>query len=413
MANERVKCRACDGDLISVLNIGDIYPSDFISSDNNLKQEPLHLVKCNKCDLVQLKHDYNMDSLYRQYWYKSSLNQSMVVSLQDIIDNILKRKQLKAGNIVVDIGANDGTLLSLYPMKGIKYPDGILKVGFDPAYNLKKEALKNCDYFINDFFTADQYKFITKASVVTTIAMFYDLPDPNKFIDDVYSILEDNGLWVIQFTDLLSMLKLNAVDNICHEHLEYYSFSVINTLLEKHGFEIFDVEYNNVNGGSIRAYVGKMGVYDIQKSVKKALKEEAQYLNMFDNPFEAFKERINTEKKKSLEYLWEESLNGKKIFISGASTKGNTLLQFYGLDYSVLPFAAEVNSDKFGKKTVGTNIPIISEERAIALNSDAFFILPWHFKNTFIKKYKDYINHGGILIFPLPEFHIITKEDLE
>jgi len=394
MTQERTHCRICDGKLETVLDMGTIYQSNFLTDASRAILAPLNLARCIKCNLVQLKHDGNLDSMYRQYWYKSSLNQSMVEALRSVVDSINGRVALEAGDVVVDIGCNDGTLLSMFP-------ENVFKIGYDPSNNLAEEAQENCDFFINDYFPAN-YPVKAKAKVITSIAMFYDLPDPRAFIDKVRSIMRVDGIWVIQFTDLLSMFQVNAFDNICHEHVEYYSLAVLKSLLDQHGFEVVDVLYNQVNGGSVRAYVGFKGVYAVTDAVSEMLKQEDLYMQSFDNPFAAFYDRVTRIKEQCVEYIQHEHAAGKKIFITGASTKGNTLLQYFGLNKDIIPYAAEVNADKFGLRTVGTDIEIIPERQAIEMKPDMFLVLPWHFINGFLRSYHEYISGGGRLMVPMP-----------
>ena len=394
MTQERTHCRICDGQLETVLDMGTIYQSNFLTDASKAILAPLNLARCVKCNLVQLKHDGNLDSMYRQYWYKSSLNLSMVEALHSIVDSIKSRVVLEAGDVVVDIGCNDGTMLSMFP-------EDVFKIGYDPSNNLAEEAQENCDFFINDYFPAN-YPVKAKAKVITSIAMFYDLPDPRAFIDKVRSIMRVDGIWVIQFTDLLSMFQVNAFDNICHEHVEYYSLAVLKCLLEQHGFEVVDVLYNQVNGGSVRAYVGFKGVYAVTDAVSEMLKQEDLYMRSFDNPFAAFSDRVTQIKEQCVEYIQHEHAAGKKIFITGASTKGNTLLQYFGLNKDIIPYAAEVNADKFGLRTVGTDIEIIPERQAIEMKPDMFLVLPWHFINGFLRSYHEYISGGGRLMVPMP-----------
>jgi SAM-dependent methyltransferase len=395
MIQERTHCRICDGQLETVLDMGIIYQSNFLTDASKAVLAPLNLARCTKCNLVQLKHDGNLDSMYRQYWYKSSLNVSMVEALRSIVDSIKSRVLLETGDVVVDIGCNDGTMLSMFPKD-------VFKIGYDPSLNLADQAQDNCDFFINDYFPAN-YPVKAKAKVITSIAMFYDLPDPHAFIDKVRTIMRSDGIWVIQFTDLLSMFKVNAFDNICHEHVEYYSLAVLKSLLEQHGFEVVDVLYNKVNGGSVRAYVGFRGVYAVTDAVAGMLRHEDEYMWSFDNPFAAFYGRVERIRERCVDYIRREHNAGKKIFITGASTKGNTLLQYFGINKDIIPYAAEVNADKFGLHTVGTDIEIIPEQQAIKMHPDIFLVLPWHFVNGFIRTYSEYIGKGGRLMVPMPE----------
>ncbi len=400
---ERDTCRMDGSKLETVLDFGSIYPSNFVDNNNSKVEVPLVLCKGSVSNLVQLKHTIDRDILYRNYWYRSDLNASMVESLRDIVKQVQYKIKLFAGDIVVDIGANDGTMLSMFP----KYTT---TVGFDPANNLKDVASSRCTHFINDYFTADNYPLEEGAKIVTSIAMFYDLEDPNKFIQDVKSILADNGIWVIQLTDLLSMLKINAFDTIVHEHLEYYSLEVLGELMKLNDLHIFDVSYNSVNGGSIRIYVGHAGVRLTSVRVLDALRREYKYMASFENPWEAFTERVENIKKTTMKFIREELGKGKCIYGMGASTKGNTLLQYFGLSSNEIVAIAEINEAKYGLKTVGTNIPIVAEEAALVAQPDYFLVLPWHFIDGFVKNNKEYLDAGGGFIVPCPRPALITKD---
>ena len=384
-----------------ITDLGSIYPSSFIKTDENPADDmkaPLVLCRCGNCGLVQLKHTVDLDSMYRQYWYSSSLNKSMVTSLEEIVREIEGRVDLQDFDTVVDIGANDCTMLGQYKNKNLT------KVGYDPALNLNKpEGI----YFINDYFSSDVYMF-NKAKVITAIAMFYDLPNPVEFTKQVASILDDDGIFVIQYTDLCSMLRVNAFDNLCHEHLEYYSFEVVKNLLESNGLQVIDVSHNDVNGASIRVTASFPGKYRVSDNVDKELKIEKEFLT--DDAFNKFSESIKSTKVKLSGFLkWAKSRN-KRVYIMGASTKGNSLLQVCGVTNEDCEFASEVNKDKFGLKTIGSNIEIISEEESLIKHPDYFIVLPWHFKSSLITKsgVQDYLNSNGRLIFPLPEFTVVT-----
>lgn len=398
MWKERNNCRLCGGAFEEVLDLGLTYPSEFVDEQAEQVKVPLTLVKCVDCDLVQLKHTVNQDKLYRQYWYRSSLNNSMVTALQNIVTEIELYQKLKPGDVLVDIGCNDGILFSLYSNREAR-----VMVGFDPAKNLASEAKTRCDYFFNDYFTAAGYDELElpKASVVTSIAMFYDLEDPHSFIEDVASILADDGMWVIQMTDLVSMLEINAFDNISHEHLEYYSLTVLDSLLLEHRLEISHVEFNQVNGGSIRVYVHKECALPSWQYIC-ALEAEENFFDSSNDPFKEFKERTEDIKRIVVGCIVDEVANGKTVAVMGASTKGNTLLQYFGLDDSLISHAAEINKEKFGKRTIGTNIPIIDEQYSLALHPDYYLILPWHFIDNFIERNMNYLKKGGKFIVPMP-----------
>jgi SAM-dependent methyltransferase len=400
----RLTCRACGYELQDILSLGDIYLNDFVDEGKEIVSAPLTLTRCTDCNLVQLRDTPDLDRLYRQYWYQSSLNKSMVKALQDVVDSIESKIYLRAGDVVMDIGCNDGTMLSQYRT------EGLYKIGFDPALNLAEKAKQHCDEFYNTYF-GDTAIETPKAKVVTSIAMFYDLEDPHTFIELVKRSMTEDGIWVVQFTDLFSMFMTNAFDTICHEHLEYYSFAVLYGLMADHGLEVFDVSMNNVNGGSIRAYVAHRGQREIMRSVMDQLVIEETYMDQYEDPFVAFANRIDKIKEDISKFLADARTNNKTVFALGASTKGNTLLQYFGISNEEIPFAAEVNPAKFGKKTVGTNISIISEEEALKKNPDFFLVLPWHFINMLREVHASYLKKGGKLVVPLPEPKVYENEE--
>lgn len=402
---ERNTCRLCGGGLEIVLDLGLIAPSDFTDGTLEPHKVPLTLCKCTHCDLVQLKHTVNSSKMYSYYYYKSSLNASMVRALEDIMLNIRKRVWLDPNDIIVDVGANDGTLLKLFGNS-----PRLLKIAIDPAENLAEECKQHCDIHFTNYFDLNLLRLSLKAKVITSIACFYDLEDPHKFVTDIKSILHPEGLWCLQLTDLVRMMKSNAFDNIVHEHLEYYSFAVIKKLLAQHGLEVFDVQINDVNGGSIRVFAGHPGVFKVQDTVLTQLNSEESYLSQWPDPFKAFADRVEKIKTWTNNVLYECQMTGHTVHVMGASTKGNTTLQYFGLGNKEIQYAAEVNSDKFGKRTVATNIPIISEADSLKMQPDYYLLLPWHFKDGIIAKNAEYLSKGGQFIIPMPNPEFVPKE---
>jgi len=412
-------CRVCGSKkIISLLSLGNLYVSNFVDSQEDRKKflkQPLKLVLCDPdvggCGLVQLQHTFSAELLYRNYWYRSGINRSMTEALADVVQKTEKIVKPKSGDYVIDIGSNDATLFRFYKTAGLHL------VGFEPATNLIPYAKKICPSgeYINDFFSfkAWQKKYGNKkAKIITAIAMFYDLDNPNEFIANIVKCLDERGVFVIQMNYLPSMLQQNAYDNICHEHLEYYSLKSLNNLLKRHNLEVFDVELNDVNGGSFRTYIQHKGYRPKSNRVRKLEKFEEELNLSSKKTYQAFASRILVLKKKLYNFIRKETKAGKKIYVYGASTKGNTLLQFCNLNKDLITAAADRNPDKWGKKTVGTLIPIISEEEARRQYPDYFLILPWHFLKEFIQREKKYLRLGGKFIVPLPQFKIISKKDL-
>jgi SAM-dependent methyltransferase len=408
-------CRSCgSSNLSEILSLGEMYISNFVNSKEQQGfKTPLELILCDKdkggCGLLQLKHSTNPDLMWGdQYWYKSGINAMIRDDLKDIVNKSKKIIPLSSGDRVVDIGSNDGTLLGYYNLPGLNL------VGFEPSNNVAKEAQKKGINVINDFFNAEAYlsKFKDKSKIITAISMFYDLDNPNKFLKDVSSCLDKDGLFVIQQNYLATMLKNNAVDNLCNEHGSYYSYSSLENLLNRNGFETFDVELNEINGGSIRNYIKlKEGNIAQSKEAKKRvdelIKEEQDYkLNNIET-YLAFANRVNSIKSNLLSFLHEEKDKGKKICALGASTRGNTLLQYFNLDTSLIDCIFDKNPDKEGKMAVGSLIPITSPENIRKYNPDYQLVLICHIFKGVGEDEKSFLKKGGKFILPLPEIKII------
>ena len=377
----------------------------------------LELVLCGSCGLLQLKHTVAAEEMYEKYWYRSGTNQTMRDALADIANKAESLIHLRTGDAVLDIGCNDGTLLASYRTSGI------YKIGFDPAENLAVFSRKIADKLVTGFFESNAFYEDPQLSgirpkVVTSIAMFYDLEDPNRFVADVKKVMDPEGLWIVQMSYLPLMLKQHEFGNICHEHLEYYSLRTFEYLLKLHEFKLVDVELNDVNGGSFRAYVRNCAAtdnlfgnaeYRQQASERMRVLREQEDAMALDQPatYREFVLWVQRIKEDVLAFVKDQVERGKKVYVYGASTKGNTMLQYFGLDSSLIGAAAERNPDKWGKVTVGTRIPIVSEEQARAAKPDYFLVLPWHFLEEFRAREKNYLLSGGRFVVPLPHFTLI------
>jgi SAM-dependent methyltransferase len=355
--------------------------------------------------------------MYQNYWYRSGTNETMRNALADIAIQSELLIHLKQNDSVLDIGCNDGTLLAAYRM------EHIYKIGFDPAENLAIHSRRiadrlNVGYFDSNSYFRDPELSRHRPKIVTSIAMFYDLENPNRFVQDIKAVMHPDGLWVVQMSYLPLMLKTNEIGNICHEHLEYYSLQSFEYLLGRHDFEVVDVDLNDINGGSIRAYIRNRsadpsafadGTYrELAAERVRAMREREIQLGLDDirtyKEFAVWADRI---KQDVTGFIRDQVGHGKKVYIYGASTKGNTLLQYYGLNSELITAAAERNPDKWGKLTIGTHIPIVSEEKARADRPDFFLVLPWHFIEEFQSREKDYLLSGGRFIVPMPHFTLI------
>jgi hypothetical protein len=409
-SNEIESCRISGSkNLITVLDLGlqsltGVFPKKL---DSPITVGPLQLVWCPDSGLLQLRHSYDLSEMYgMNYGYRSGLNQSMVQHLQYKVNYLQRLRPLTSEDIVLDIGSNDATLLSAYNVNGLN------RIGIDPTGKKFSEFYQNGIELVPDFFTAKafQSKFqARKAKIVTSIAMFYDLEKPRDFVADIYEILDDDGVWHFEQSYMPTMLRMNSYDTVCHEHLEYYSLGVVKNLIEQFGLKLIDVQMNAVNGGSFAVTVAKKSsnIKSNDPVIDWLLGQEDRMGLHTPKPFRDFEERVFRHRDDLSRLIRALNADNKKVVGYGASTKGNVLLQFCNFTNQDIACIAEVNPDKFGAFTPGTHIPILSEAEVRAMKPDYMLVLPWHFRDSIIRREAEYLASGGKLIFPLPEIEIV------
>lgn len=380
------KCRVCDNSkLARIGSLGNIAVSNFTPRPQKGTSTPLELVFCNKCKLLQLAHTPPRENLYEDhYWYESSLNPTIVADLSSVVTDALNLIKPQEGDSWIDIGANDGTLLSFVPKP-------FFKIGIDPASNLMKDLEKHADLIIQGFF--DTETIHSKAKVITAIAMFYDLPDPNMFTQKIKNALASNGIGIIQLMTLTPMIENNDVGNICHEHIEYYSYKSLVTLFEKNGLEIFKVKTNGMNGGSYRLFIRHKNRGSVHFAEKTYTATQLK----------TFFKRVEKNKQEFLAFLKACKKQNKKVIAYGASTKGNTIFQYYKLTNKSIPVVVDINPEKLDRFLINSNIPITN----IIPECDYIWILPYGFLDFFIKKEEAFRKKGGKFVISTPEFKII------
>lgn len=403
----RKTCRVCGSPHLSkVICLGDQYlQGSFRSPGVNPSQRkiPCAIVRCdptadeNACGLLQMAHTVPPEILYATYWYRSGTNQTMRDHLAEIVKSVIA---IAPPGRTLDIGCNDGTLLKCYP-------EGWELVGVDPSdIAMGIEGVK----IISDVFPTPHLSSDKKFQVITSIAMFYDLEDPLEFARAIKRHLAEDGVWVVEMSYMPHMLLSNSYDTVCHEHLEYYSLSVLDWIMKRAGLKVFRAEINSSNGGSIRCYVShssNLYSYDEwDESIRELRKSEFDMELDTDKPYASFQERINVHRDKLVGLLRKLKAAGKRIHIYGASTKGNTILQWCGIDHRTIDMAADRNPEKHGAFTLGTDIPIVSEEHSRSLKPDYYLVLPWHFQKEFLQREAETIKAGTGMIFPLPEITI-------
>jgi C-methyltransferase C-terminal domain/Putative zinc binding domain/Methyltransferase domain len=396
--------------LVTVLDLGHqaltgVFPND---SATPVTVGPLQLVWCPDSGLLQLKHSYAASEMYGDnYGYRSGLNQSMVAHLTDKVAYLERMVSPRLGEVIVDIGSNDATTLKAYKSPGLD------RVGIDPTGRKFAEFYPADVRLVPDFFSADAYRSVQptkRARIVTSIAMFYDLEAPIEFARQIESILADDGVWHFEQSYMPSMLRLNSYDTICHEHIEYYSLGVVKTILEAAGLRLLDVAMNGINGGSFAVTAAKVSNRSLKTNsavVDWLLAQETRMGLATPKPYRDFEERVFRHRDDLTRLIRALNADGKRVLGYGASTKGNVVLQFCGLTAKDIPAIAEVNAEKFGRVTPGTHIPIVSEKDALAMKPDYYLVLPWHFKDSILRREKEFLAQGGKFIFPFPEIEII------
>jgi len=413
----RTTCRVCgSSSLTKVIDLGEQYlQGSFIKPGKEMpstRKIPCVLVRCNPendenaCGLLQMEHSVPPEILYAAYWYRSGTNNTMRNHLKSIVDSVTEIVRKKDA-IVLDIGCNDGTLLNYYPKGGMRY-------GIDPS-DIAQEVADAI--VVQDIFPSKKLVEVLEGKsldIITSIAMFYDLENPVDFVKGIKQHLSSKGVWLFEMSYMPQMLQLDSFDTICHEHLEYYSLAVIETILKKAGMRLFKISFNDINGGSIRCFATHDTniTYDSPGDIKFLNEVRQAEFDMeldTDKPYKAFWERISLLKTELHDLLIQLKSEGNKIHIYGASTKGNTILQWCDIDNSIIDYAAERNPDKYGAMTLGSSIPIISESESRAMNPDYYLVLPWHFKEEFVQREEESIKKGVGFIFPLPKVSIIKN----
>jgi len=405
-------CRICKNDkLVNVINLGEQYiTSRFpVYKDFSFPKSKIVLCICEQCYLLQLRFFEKQSELYEhEYGYRSGISNTMKTHLKMYNDEILSKVVLNTNDVIVDIGSNDSTMLQ-------NYSNEYRRIGVDPTGKQFKDYYINGVELLPTYFTYDNFtnEFGNiKCKIVSSISMFYDLPDPVQFAKDIYNILDDDGIWTCEQSYLLTMLKNNSIDTICHEHLEYYSLHQIKTIADMSGFKIIDVKFNDCNGGSFRIYFAKQSSeFHCENTllINEILNEEKKHELLSKETYINFVENCNKEINKLKKFIKLCHKNGKSVYIYGASTKGNCLLQYANIDESDCPYAVERNLNKVGKMTC-TGIPIISEETMRLNPPDFLLVLPWHFRDEIISRETEFLKNGGQFIFPFPKFEIYSSK---
>ncbi|MCD9140499.1 class I SAM-dependent methyltransferase [Streptomyces albireticuli] len=405
-------CRVCaNHELLPVLDLGEqaltgVFPA---RRDEPVPSVPLELVRCSPagCGLVQLRHTPDPDLMYGEgYGYRSGIRPFMINHLHGKVAALRELVELGPRDLVLDIGSNDSTLLRGYPA------DGPRLVGMDPTGGKFRELYPPHVELVVDYFSREAFveRFgSARAKVVTSIAMFYDLPDPLRFMRDVHDVLADDGVWMLEQSYMPAMLEADAYDVVCHEHLEYYALRQIEWMAERAGLTVLKAELTDVYGGSLCATLARKGSpYPVDEAglARIRAREAAAGLDTMA-PFDAFARRVRDQRDALVAFLARSREAGMLTLGYGASTKGNVILQYCGLTERDLPCIGEVSEEKAGRFTPGTGIPIVSEEEARSQKPDQLLVLPWIYREGFLERERDFRDRGGKLVFPLPRLSVV------
>ncbi len=403
------KCRICKNDKFQKLfNLGKLaftgkFPKNI---STNIPKKNISLLMCNKCKLVQLSQNFNEKYLYgKDYGYRTGINKTMTNHVKTLVNEAVKLVKPKKNDYLLDIASNDGTLLNFYNNK-------FIKVGIDPLVNKYIKYYDKIDYKISNFFSYQEIKkkkIHKKFKIITALSMFYDLKNPNSFLIDIKKILHQDGVFILEHADLLSIIRNCLFDTICHEHLEYYSTNIIINLMKKNCLRVFDIKQNNINGGSCRYFIchKDANFKENSKKISSIVKSEKKYNLQSVKSFTKFFKRINIVKKNTNKIILNLLSKGKIIHGYGASTKGNVLLQYFEITNKQIPFISERNNKKFNHYTPGTKIKIISESLSRTMKPDFYLVLPWHFKKEILQRENKLRKKGTKFIFPLPKLQVL------
>ena len=412
----RQACRGCGSTALTpVIDLGEQFVQGAFVKPGmeppTMRRIPLKLLRCDPtkdqsaCGLLQTSVTVPPEILYSTYWYRSGTNNTMRDHLSGIAAEASALIQSKQAT-VLDIGCNDGTLLNAYP-------PSFSRIGIDPSNAV--QAIGPDITVVQDIFPSEELDAKLSGrqlDVITSIAMFYDLEEPTAFVESIKDALAPDGLWIFEISYMPSMLRTNSYDTICHEHLEYYSLAVLEFILGRVGMKIFRAELNDINGGSIRCYATHADNFRFKSQTEAEglatlRKDEFDLALDSDEPYRDFQARVDAHRDELTKLIKDIKRTGGRIHVYGASTKGNVILQFCGIDNTLIDYAADRNPDKNGARTIGTDIPIISEEESRKMRPDYYLVLPWHFRGEFLARERKTIEAGSKFIFPLPKIEVV------
>ena len=409
-------CRVCGNkDLKLLLDLGKQPPANaFVTSkqirdlgEGYEKVFPLRVYFCPNCSLVQLLDIVNPDILFKDYAYFTGKSSQTMKQHFNELAMKLAAQYLEKGDLVIDIGGNDGTFLSCFT-------DDIKTINVEPSKNVAMESVKKNITTITDFFNISTAHNILneerggKAKIITATNVFAHVDNLHEFMAGVKLLLKPEGVFIIEVPHLLHLILNNEFDTIYHEHLSYFSLSPLIKLGDIFNLPLFKVEKIPVHGGSIRCYFGN---YAKDKSILSVLNEEREG-GLFDlKTYKEFAKKVEEIKNALYTLLVALKKENKRIVGYGAPAKGNTLLNYCGIGPELLDYITDTTPYKQGRYSPGMHIPVVSPDKFHEDPPDYALMLPWNFKEEILVKEKDFLMNGGKWIIPIPSVRVITKDD--
>ena len=401
-------CRVCKGrDITRILSLGEHPPVDNFTDAAHIKDEkryPLDVYFCGTCNLVQLLDVVAEEELFHgEYAYFSSASVPLVEHFRSYAEDV-KKEYTKAGDLVVDIGSNDGILLQFFT-------DTCRVLGIEPSANVAEAARQKGIETMDGFFTVAMAKDIVgkygKAKVVSANNVFAHIDDLDEIVQGVKDLLTDDGVFVSESHYLLDLVEHMEFDTIYHEHLCYYSVKPLRHLFGRFGMEVFDVQRVNSHGGSIRVFARKAAGAPPESSVQEllALEEEAGLHTL--ERFSTFQKEVEVIRERLVSLVRDLRAEGKTVTAYGAPAKGNTLLNFCGFTADDLKYVTDTTPYKIGLLTPGSHIPVVSPEILKTDTPDYILLLAWNYRDFILKKEQALRDRGAKFIIPIPTVEIV------
>lgn len=408
MNTPQVSCRSCgERELITILSLGKTPLANALLTREQLSQKErtfdLDLVFCPSCSLIQITETVPPEELFREYFYLSSFSETMLRHSEENVQELIQSRDLDGNSLVVEIASNDGYLLQYYKRAGVPV------LGIEPARNIAQTAVERGIPTICEFFDTDlAQKLIAdgkRADIVHANNVLAHVPDLNGFVRGIQSLLKDSGVAVIEVPYVKDMIDRNEFDTIYHEHLCYFSLTALDNLFRRHGLLISDVKRLDIHGGTLRIYARKK---DSAQSavVEKMLAEEGEWVRN-DDFYRGFGEEVERLRRDLVHTLSSLKAEGKRIAVYGASAKGSTLLNYFGLGRPLLDFVVDRSTIKQGHYTPGTHLPIYSPAVLLNEKPDYVLLLTWNFADEILQQQSEYRKQGGRFIIPIPQVRVV------